>query len=134
MSAGRHVIYDGAAPAAAWRTMRAHPGLGLLLKQVARDAGATPLDGRVIELPHPYSRTGSPLGGTAWVGLDESHITLHWYDDGDRVRFALDAFACGRDADPAAMVSAFLGHLPGVKGRKREFVRFLGLEPTRGAG
>ncbi len=134
MSAGRHVIYDGAAPAAAWRAMRAHPGLGLLLKQIARDAGATSLDGRVIELPHPNSRPGSPPGGTAWIGLDESHITLHWYDDGDWVRFALDAFACGQHADPSAMVDAFLAHLPGVEGTRREFVRFLGAELARGAG
>ncbi|KKL09619.1 hypothetical protein LCGC14_2564090, partial [marine sediment metagenome] len=89
--------------------------------------GATVLRQQLINLPHPgLSKSDSPLGGTAWVGLDESHITLHWYTLEDSVRFALDAFTCGDHADPTAIVDHVLDNLLGCVGRVFHIGRFDG--------
>lgn len=79
-----------------------------ILWEAALHGQATPLDSRVISLPMPgLSNRWSPPGGTAWVGLDESHITLHWYHDRPnegQTLFALDVFTCGERASVMAIV------------------------------
>ena len=82
------------------------------LEACAYVGNATVLRSEVIKLPHPEkSRPESPPGGTAWVGLDESHITIHWYEYDDRVEFAMDVFTCGRYANPNAILDHFETYL-----------------------
>lgn len=104
MALGRHVTLDAFAGREHWPD---NEGLLDLLMMAALTSGATPLESRVIQLPCAKSRPGSPPGGTAWVGLDESHITLHWYTQKHRVLFALDAFTCGAVADPLKIINIF---------------------------
>jgi S-adenosylmethionine/arginine decarboxylase-like enzyme len=100
MPRGRLITVDGVASIATW------PGgddLTALLTDSCRAGGATVLATHLIRLPDPIrSKPGSPPGGTAWVGLDESHVTIHWYEHPTIgvVRFALDIFTCGSWADP----------------------------------
>lgn len=128
MTMGRHVMYDGKVSISTWRRVEKFPGIGFLLEQAAQRGGATPLATHVITLPDPErSRSDSPPGGTAWVGLDESHVTLHWYDGGHQVRFALDVFTCGDRADPSVIISHVLAFLVGCTGRRTEVKRFAGM-------
>ncbi len=102
---GRHVILDGITSVSSFVT---GGKLEELLKVAAVKGGATPLHCKVIELPiEGVSRPSSPPGGTAWLALDESAITLHWYVDGDKVQFALDVFTCGTIADPLTISDYF---------------------------
>ena len=129
MALGRHVLFDGVASQEAWRAAEAYPGIGFLLERAARAGGATVLDSRLIQLPHPdRSKPDSPPGGTAWVGLDESHVTLHWYDHGDEVHFALDAFTCGYRADPDKIVGHVIAALAGCTGDVTQVDRFKAVE------
>jgi len=121
--AAEHVLVDGWVPVASWRALE-DVGVLTALVAAALAGDATVLDGRVISLPDPKrSKPDSPPGGTAWVGLDESHVTLHWYDGEDRVRFALDAFTCGDMANPSRIVDAFLQRLPGAFSDRKSLVR-----------
>lgn len=126
MARGLHILWDGRVPRGAWEGMEAHLGVGFMLERAVLAGGATPLDGRVIYLPAAASRPGSSEGGTAWVGLDESHVTLHWYLERDEMLLALDVFTCGTHADPRAVLDAVLGNLPGCAGRDVVLDRFAG--------
>jgi len=67
-----------------------------VLVEAAKIAGATVLHSKQINLPCALSKPSSPPGGTAVVLLDESHISMHWYDQEDgRAMIALDMFTCG---------------------------------------
>lgn len=134
MQHGKQVLYDGVVSKAAWLRAEVYPGIDFLLVRAAYAGGATVLASRRIDLPHPQlSKPGSPPGGTAWVGLDESHITIHWYDDGATVRFALDVFTCGERADPRDIADRILAALPGSIGRFVDLKRFNDLELTYAA-
>ncbi len=125
MLSGRHILFDGSVPIRDWRVVEVYPGLGQMLREAARTAGATPLDGRVILLPDSeLSRPDSPPGGTAWIGLDESHVTLHWYVSELTVHFAIDAFTCGDRANPAKLVDLVLAMLHCNAGHGMELHRF----------
>lgn len=129
MQHGKQVLYDGVVSKAAWQLAEGYPGIDFLLVRAAYAGGATVLASRRIDLPHPQlSKLGSPPGGTAWVGLDESHITLHWYDDGATVRFALDVFTCGECANARDIMDRVLAALPGSIGRVVELERFKSVE------
>lgn len=85
---GKHILVDaiGTVPA----------DVAGLLTDAARAAGATPVHSKQVIFPCELSKPGSPPGGTAVVLLDESHISMHWYDrDDGRALIALDIFTCG---------------------------------------
>ena len=102
MAVGSHVTLDAVVTCAKWPDVEE---LRTLLETAAKAGGATPLESRVILLPCAKSREDSPPGGTAWCGLDESHITLHWYTGKDTVTFALDVFTCGKHSDAEKIVN-----------------------------
>jgi len=99
---GAHVTLDAVIEKRKWPR---DEDLSELLSTAASVGRATPIKCHVISLPCELSRPDSPPGGTAWCGLDESHITLHWYDKGDAVEFALDVFTCGDHANPEKIVN-----------------------------
>ncbi len=98
-------MLDGLVPRSKWPKTDA---LVELMETAAIAGGATPLESRVIDLPCEKSRPDSPPGGTAWCGLDESHITLHWYYKDDQVEFAADVFTCGDNAHADVIMEALL--------------------------
>jgi len=102
--------------------------LRVMLMKAVHAGNATPLEVSVIELPHPHrSRPESPPGGTAWVGLDESHITLHWYSDRPEhgsTLFALDVFTCGERANTREIVDTMMLLLAGKALKQAGHKRF----------
>jgi S-adenosylmethionine/arginine decarboxylase-like enzyme len=102
--------------------------LGDILWTAAIAGGATPLDSRVILLPDlDKSGPESPPGGTAWVGLDESHITLHWYSDNPspgKTLFCLDVFTCGTNANTFLIADYIMLKLTAREIRKESRDRF----------
>ena len=120
---GTIVMVDSWAPKASWPT----PGKLKDMFRVAALCGrATFLQAEVIPLPDERSREGSPLGGTAWAGLDESHVTLHWRFEEDRVRFALDVFTCGDHASPLTITKWLCRAFNAEVAQMREVGRFKG--------
>lgn len=95
---GVHFLVDAEIKKALWPT--SPDVLEGFLVRCAESGGAQLVGSRVVMLPRLLSY-GMPPGGTAWVGFDESHITLHWYEVPETeninglVRFALDVFTCG---------------------------------------
>ena len=88
-----------------------------LLRGSAEAGGARVVGGMTRILPCPLSREGSPPGGAAFVLLDESHVSLHWYDLGDgKSRYAFDAFSCG-GADSEKILDEILRVLGGCERR-----------------
>lgn len=112
---GTQLIIDGEIRRAYWPT--SVEMLEKILVDAAEAGGATVIGSRVVTLPHAVSKTTSPPGGTAWVGLDESHVTLHWYDiEGTpnihgTIKFALDVFTCGDYARPLDIADGILVRL-----------------------
>jgi S-adenosylmethionine/arginine decarboxylase-like enzyme len=108
-----------------------HQLRAMLLKAV-HAGNATPLELSVIELPHPHkSRPSSPPGGTAWVGLDESHVTLHWYSDRPKLGstlFALDVFTCGEHANTHEIMDTLMLLLAGKALKQNGHKRFVGID------
>ena len=82
-----------------------------VLKTAATRAHATVVHTKCVTLPQPSCNPLSPPGGTAVALLDESHITLHWYDLADgTARVALDVFTCG-SANTCVAVSYIMTQL-----------------------
>jgi S-adenosylmethionine/arginine decarboxylase-like enzyme len=100
---GKHILVDGVGSIPS--------DVAGTLAKAARTAGATVLHQKQIILPCEKSKPHSPPGGTAVVLLDESHISLHWYDrDDGSALIAIDAFTCGT-ADPNLAIDYLLDHL-----------------------
>jgi S-adenosylmethionine decarboxylase len=88
-----------------------------VLKQAARNAGATVLTER-------WHHFGSGYGYTGVVILSESHISVHtWPEKGYA---ALDAFYCG-DCNPENSVGAILAFYNPIRHSKNVILR--GIEP-----
>ena len=119
MAKGRHITIDASIDKNLWPN---EAELEEYLIKAAKVGGATPLDSCVIKLPCQKSRDSSPPGGTAWVGLDESHITCHYFVEEDKVVFALDVFTCGDHANPSVIVHTIKAQL-GMERETSDYVQ-----------
>lgn len=82
-----------------------------VLRGAAFQAKATVVHAKHVPLPQPNCNPGTPPGGTAVALLDESHITIHWYDlPNGAARIALDVFTCG-SSDTRAAAEYLIDHL-----------------------
>lgn len=113
---GKHIFVDGIGtiPSDVAGTLAA----------AARAAGATVLHQKQIILPSEKSKPHSPPGGTAVVLLDESHISLHWYDRPDGTALvAIDAFTCGL-ANPEVAIDHLTSKLGLTTLHREAHIRF----------
>lgn len=80
--------------------------LGMALKKGIEESGAT-----LCSMQH---KVFEPSGVTVLGLLSESHTSIHTYPEEGALFF--DAFTCGTECDPHAILEALIGHLePTVK-------------------
>lgn len=85
------------------------------LKGAAKRGGATVVSEGAVDL-------ASPPGFTVFVGLDESHISAHYYEAGGHL--AVDVFTCGVRADARRIMGEILGEVGGRVVFESEVRRF----------
>lgn len=85
------------------------------MKGAASRGGATVVSEGAVDLT-------DPPGFTVFVGLDESHLSAHYYAEGGHL--AVDVFTCGFRADARAIMREVLGAVGGEVVFSKEVARF----------